>query len=383
MMTKSRFNAPLQVITMTLMFGWPASSQGEEPAPLRQPIGHSLQTPEAKRRIEGLMAQGETREQAFKATVDRSRADQPLQNGKYGFAEPPPLQGVPKAFVSLGATNPAYGIVVEKLHHRLTIFKLNEQHKYEVVKTFRAITGKDPGDKVSRGDLRTPEGIYFITGRMSDDQLPAKYGRMALTLDYPNIYDRRVRKSGSGIWIHATDDPSRLLRPYDTEGCVAVSNEDIVKIAEYVQPFETPVVITKEMTTATEQEIQAPREGALKMIESWRHSWEKSDFKAYMEFYSPNFITLGKKKQDWQKFKNMLSSRRGESIQIGISEPKIIAFENQLLAVFMQNYKSSEHSDFGRKFLYLQWEGDSYRIIAEKWYRSGKTDTAFRDFKPM
>lgn len=383
MMSRRRADTLIPVITVICAFVWPYSSRAEEPNTLRQPIGHSLQTPEAKRRIEGLMAQSENKEQRIKPTIDRSRSDQPLHDGKYGFAEPAPLQGVPKAFVSLGDSNPAYGIVVEKLHHRLTVFKLNDQHRYEVVKTFRAITGKDPGDKISRGDLRTPEGIYFITGRLTDDKLSAKYGRLALTLDYPNIYDRRGRKSGSGIWIHATDDPSRLLRPYDTEGCVAVSNEDIVKIAEYVRPFETPVVITKEMTTATEQELEVPREAAMKMIESWRRSWEKSDFNAYMEYYSPNFISLGKRKQDWQKFKNTLSSRRGDSIQVSISEPKIIAFENQLLAVFMQNYKSSEHTDFGRKFLYLQWEGDRYRIIAEKWYGSSKTETAFRDFKPM
>jgi murein L,D-transpeptidase YafK len=307
----------------------------------------------------------------------------PLVGGKYGFDMPQALNGVPKAFVSLGDSPPAYGIVVEKLHHRLSLFRLKTDKTYEIVKTYRAITGKDPGDKVARGDNRTPEGIYFVTGRLSDEALPAKYGRLALTLDYPNIYDKRARKSGYGIWIHSTDDPSRLQRPYDTEGCVVVSNEDVLELADYITPFETPVVVTKEMTTVQATELEQPRQKATAMIDSWRNAWESSSFENYMEFYSTNFISLGKNKQNWQRYKESLSSRRDGNISVRISEPKIVAFENQLLAVFLQEYRSEEHTDFGRKFLYLKWEGDRYRIIAEKWYRARKPETAFRDFKKM
>jgi hypothetical protein len=112
-------------------------------------------------------------------------------------------------------------------------------------------------------------------------------------------------------------------------------------------------------------------------------AWESSSFENYMEYYSKNFVSLGKNKDSWEKFKQNLSARRDGKINVRISEPKIVAFENQLLAVFMQDYRSEEHSDFGRKFLYLKWEGDRYRIIAEKWYKSRKPETAFRDFKSL
>ena len=293
----------------------------------------------------------------------------PLRDGQYGFAAPQRFAGVPAAFVTLGSRFPTYGIIVEKWHHRLTVFQQKAENQYDIVKTYRAITGKDPGDKVHKGDLRTPEGIYFITGRLSDAQLPSKYGRLALTLDYPNIYDRRQRKSGSGIWIHATDDPNRLLKPFDTEGCVAVSNEDVLDLSKYITPFETPVVITKEMAGTVAEELARPRELALKMIEGWRNSWEKSDFENYMKFYSAQFKTLGRDVRQWEGFKKRLSEQRNTSIKVEISQPKILAFEDQLLAVFEQKYESSQHSDHGKKFLYLQWEGDQYRIIAEKWYK--------------
>lgn len=360
------------------------------------PIGHSLKTPEAQKRIESLIVTGQLQGNSATSAAAAAAADttaevsnvaqgnthdKPLVGGTYGFPEPSKLQGVPKAFVSLGQSPPAYGIVVEKLHHRLSLFKLTENNEYEVIKTYRAITGKDPGDKVSRGDLRTPEGIYFVTGRMNDEELPAKYGRLAFTLDYPNIYDQRQRKSGYGIWIHATDDPTRLQNPFDTEGCVVLSNEDITELQKYIEPFEVPVVITKEMTTARPAELETPRQKALEMVESWRTSWEESDFEGYMGYYSNNFRSLGKNKNQWSSYKKMLSSERKKDIKVTLSEPKIVAFEDQLLVVFLQNYTSKGHSDFGRKFLYLQWEGDRYRIIAEKWYAQKKTETVLRSFK--
>jgi murein L,D-transpeptidase YafK len=348
-----------------------------------KPIGHSLKTPEAQKRIEMMMAnaQQDGKIGPLVAAPAPSKGTQPLVNGRYGFNANGMFQGVPKALVSLGSNTPAYALVVEKLHHRLSIFKLNDNGKYEIVKTYRAISGRDPGDKVSRGDLRTPEGIYFITGRLIDDELPPKYGRMAFTLDYPNIYDKRQRKSGSGIWIHATDDPLRLQKPFDTEGCVVLSNEDISDIEKYINFFEVPVVITKEMTTVAEEELIPTRKKALEMVEAWRLAWESSSFDAYMSYYSKNFRSLGKNKDQWQNFKSKLSSERGNGIQVSISEPKIVAFEDQLLVVFFQDYRSKQHADFGRKFLYLQWEGDRYRIIAEKWYKAPRSETALRTLR--
>lgn len=348
-----------------------------------RPIGHSLRTPEAQKRIEMMMANAhqDGKIGPLVAAPAPSKNTSPLVNGRYGFSATGSFQGVPKALVSLGSNTPAYALIVEKLHHRLSVFRLNENGKYEILKTYRAISGRDPGDKVSRGDLRTPEGIYFVTGRLSDEELPPKYGRMAFTLDYPNIYDKRQRKSGYGIWIHSTDDPARLQKPFDTEGCVVVSNEDIADLEKYINFFEVPVVITKEMTSASEEELLPTRKKALEMVDAWRKAWESSSFDSYMSYYSKNFRSLGKNKNQWESFKAKLSSERGNDIQVTISEPKIVAFEDQLLVVFLQDYKSKQHSDFGRKFLYLQWEGDRYRIIAEKWYKAPRSETALRALK--
>ena len=285
------------------------------------------------------------------------------------------FRGIPSAFIGLGNRQPTYGIVVEKNIHRLTVFKLQEDGNYTVVKTYKAITGKEQGDKKNRGDNRTPEGIYFVVGQKQSAELirklgksASKYGPKALVLDYPNIFDKRLSKTGSGIWIHGVEKETRVLKPFDTEGCVALRNNDVLDISNYISPFETPVVIVDQMYSSPETYIQDKRKNVLNMLETWRKSWEGSDINTYTDFYSDNFYALGKTKSQWENFKKKLAKLRDNSIQVQISEPKILAFKNQLLVEFLQKYTSKDTIDFGRKFLYLQQEGDEFKIISEKWY---------------
>lgn len=346
-----------------------------------QPIGHSLETPQAKQRISSLLAARiQTSVSDTSAIVSADLP--PLVGGQYGFQEPTDFDGVPKALVNLGAPGPQYAIVVEKLHHRLSVFRSDRKNgDVSLIKTYRAITGKDPEAKVTRGDLRTPEGVYFVTGRLPDNALPPKYGRLAFTLDYPNVFDRLQKKSGYGIWIHATDDPRRLEKPFDTEGCVAVSNEDITEIESFIEPGVTPIIITKEMTSTYPVAMEPSRTSALKMVDSWREAWEQSEIDQYMGYYSDSFRQKNYTKNGWRSYKESIARAR-DSISIRLSEPTIVAFEDQLIVTFLQDYSSDGHSDFGVKALYLRWEENRYRIISEEWKPVQKTETALQDLLP-
>lgn len=284
-------------------------------------------------------------------------------------------KSIPSAFISLGNRPATYGIVVEKDAHRLTVFKLEEDGSYAVTKTYRAITGKERGDKKYSGDNRTPEGIYFVVGQKQATELfsrwgkrAVKYGPRAFVLNYPNLYDSRSHKTGFGIWIHGVDRNDRILTPFDTEGCVALTNPDILDVSRYISSWETPVVIVDKMQTVPVDSIQGERSKVLDMLEVWRQSWETSNMPIYSGFYSDAFSSLGKSKQQWEDFKKNLAQIRDNSIQVQISEPKILAFKNQLLVEFFQKYTSKKKSDFGRKFLYLKKEGEQFKIIAEQWY---------------
>ena len=125
----------------------------------------------------------------------------------------------------------ADSIVLDKSDRTLTMFSRGVQ-----VKQYDVALGKNPvGDKVRRGDGRTPEGLYYIEGRN-----PGSKYHLSLRISYPSADDRasaarRGVTPGGDIMIHglppAFATVGALHRQQDwTEGCVAVTNAEIEEI---------------------------------------------------------------------------------------------------------------------------------------------------------
>lgn len=122
----------------------------------------------------------------------------------------------------------ADSIVVEKGERRLTLF-----YRGVAVRKYRVALGKNPvGDKVSIGDYRTPEGVYWIIGRN-----PFSKFYKSLEISYPDsAHETRAAQlgvsPGGNIMIHglppqqANLGASHLLVDW-TEGCIAVTNAEI------------------------------------------------------------------------------------------------------------------------------------------------------------
>lgn len=130
----------------------------------------------------------------------------------------------PKAFS-------ADSMVLDKSERQLTMY-----YRGQKVRTYAVALGKNPvGAKARRGDGRTPEGVYYIEGRN-----PESTYHLSLRISYPNATDRaRAEASGvatgGDIMIHglprAFATVGALHRQQDwTEGCVAVTNEEIEEI---------------------------------------------------------------------------------------------------------------------------------------------------------
>jgi murein L,D-transpeptidase YafK len=118
----------------------------------------------------------------------------------------------------------------------------------QVLKSYRVALGRSPvGAKKQQGDGRTPEGIYTISGRN-----PASAFHRALRISYPNPSDRgRAKRAavnpGGDIMIHGLPNGQGSIgaahRLTDwTEGCIAVTNDEIEEIWRLV-PNGTTVEI--------------------------------------------------------------------------------------------------------------------------------------------
>jgi len=118
----------------------------------------------------------------------------------------------------------------------------------QVVKTYKVALGTAPvGRKERQGDHKTPEGLYVIDSKNAKSQF-----HLSLHISYPNAEDRaRARRMGvspgGAIMIHGLPREfacmGALHRQTDwTDGCVAVTNEEIEEIWELVR-VGTPVEI--------------------------------------------------------------------------------------------------------------------------------------------
>ncbi len=120
-------------------------------------------------------------------------------------------------------------IRVEKSKRKLYIER-NGKILYE----FPINLGNHPvGHKQKEGDGRTPEGSYFIDYNINSK---AAY-KLGLHISYPNDQDllnakKMGVKPGGDVMIHGTS-PERSKRKDWTNGCIAVSNENLDTIQQY------------------------------------------------------------------------------------------------------------------------------------------------------
>jgi murein L,D-transpeptidase YafK len=105
-----------------------------------------------------------------------------------------------------------------------------------IIKIYNIALGRCPrGPKIKDGDGRTPEGTYKIDYRISDSRF-----HRALHISYPSPLDVKRANAlgvppGGGIMIHGIRNGfggiGKFHRLYDwTEGCIAVTNEEIEEI---------------------------------------------------------------------------------------------------------------------------------------------------------
>src|SRR3989338_5743044 len=104
-------------------------------------------------------------------------------------------------------------ILVDKATNNLQLAEYAAD-KYKILKTFHTTVGRVKGDKEDEGDLKTPEGIYRFTARLTPPTLKPKFGVMAFYMDFPNSFDRLAGRTGSHIMLHATNEPDRLKNDY-------------------------------------------------------------------------------------------------------------------------------------------------------------------------
>jgi len=122
-------------------------------------------------------------------------------------------------------------VVVRKGERRMDLMRGSE-----VLRSYKIALGLQPaGPKERAGDFRTPEGRYYLTRRNARSDY-----FLSIQVSYPSDTDLKKAKKGGwdpggSIMIHGLPnrlrhDPAYYLARDWTDGCIAVSNSDMVEI---------------------------------------------------------------------------------------------------------------------------------------------------------
>lgn len=283
-----------------------------------------------------------------------------------------PLDKVPSYLLQL-EPGQKFAFVVDASKYTLYVFE-NDNGKPRYVADYYTTIGRNGTEKAREGDKKTPLGVYHVTGNLQKDYLIKTYGNQstlygdgAFPLNYPNDWDRRLGRNGHGIWLHGVPFDTYSRPPRASDGCVALTNEDLLTISKHVQVGVTPVIISPKVEWVEANAGQQTREALHQSLESWRADWETRDTDKYLRHYSGKFTAGKHDLAAWAQQKRSVNA--GKSwIKIRIDHVSMFLYpgNNDLAVVtFEQDYASSNVSNKMRKRQYWQREGDTWRIVHE------------------
>ena len=262
-----------------------------------------------------------------------------------------------------------YLFVSDKSIPTLWLYKIENSHLTQLHQV-NSIVGIGDGAKKLEGDKITPIGVYEFVDKFT--KLDQYYGPMAFATNYPNLYDRILKRSGSGIWIHGMP-LNGDRKEQNTKGCIAVENN-------FIKQFDKDIDYSKTLLISYDKEMpkveKADLAKILAMLFTWRDAWISNDINQYLSFYAPSF-----KRSDGMGLKSFSSYKtrvfkKNEKKTIKISQINLSPYPNQegkklFRLSFMQKYNAFKgnmqtYSSRDYKELYVEIKDNKAMIIIEK-----------------
>ena len=254
-------------------------------------------------------------------------------------------------------------LAVDKDEQRLLFFQ--RMSPLKLAKQFPCTTGQADGDKSNVGDLRTPEGVYFLGGRIPHSLDFELYGDIAYSLNYPNPIDRINGKTGSGIWLHGR---GKTLVPRDTRGCVALTVPDIQDLEAEVENG-MPVVIAQDVAWSQEGgEEEKMAQLLVERLKTWARDWERRD-PAFFNHYDAVRMTLSERR-DFKGFidhkKNVFDAKSW--IHVMVDNIQVVRGPDYWVTWFDQYYRTpGMSSTTGKRFYWQQGPDGEWRIVGREY----------------
>jgi murein L,D-transpeptidase YafK len=289
---------------------------------------------------------------------------------------------LPEVVVQMNELFSHHVLVAEKSTHQLHLFK-NDKDQPKLMKTYQMATGKKAGDKIFQGDFRTPEGIYHFNQFLTHEDLIKRHGKAgeiygvgAFVMNYPNPIDQRKGKTGGGIWLHSTNDETRIDKGLDSRGCIVAHNGELIELSKYIELNRTNMIVVDRLNFLSEKTWTTSKNKLNNFVSSWIKAWEEEDIKAYLSHYHQKEFAdkyRGNYSQ-FKQYKRAVFNNPGKPL-VKISNLSMMKSKDYAVATFVQHYESKTIKDVGMKSLYLKRdEYYNWKIVSEQWSKSGITE---------
>ncbi|KQW99179.1 hypothetical protein ASC94_31185 [Massilia sp. Root418] len=271
----------------------------------------------------------------------------------------------PRALLQL-RKDQRHALIVDARRSRAYLYE-HRNGEIRYVSGYYFSQGKLGVNKVKEGDMRTPVGVYYISGRLPGAKLPDFYGKGALPLDYPNSWDKLNGRSGSGIWIHGVPPETFSRAPLSTDGCVVVSNDDLQKLSRIVEVDKTPIVIGDQVEFVKPGVRENDRKLADSLLEGWRRDAEQRDGGQLRTHYSARFKSAGDEKADaWIARQQFLPGAKRVRVTLqDTSHFRQPSREDIIISTFTQQTAVGKFRHAVRLRQYWAREGADWKIVSE------------------
>jgi hypothetical protein len=160
--------------------------------------------------------------------------------------------------------------------------------------------------------------------------------------------------------LHGTNEPERLKKDYDSEGCIVSENANILKAINFVDVSQSPILVYNEL----KPDYLKPATGLKEFFQGWLTSWSNKDLENYIKSYSEQFSFNKMDKKKFREYKNSLN-KRYKFIKVTAKDVQYFTHPKYNVIVFSQRYESSAFKLDSLKMLYVRFEEGQWRILKE------------------
>lgn len=254
-------------------------------------------------------------------------------------------------------------IICDKSKPEVTLYKYIGNKLTQDSKA-KAIVGGGKGDKLKKGDLKTPTGSYDFVNKVKG---PTNfYGPFSFYTDYPNLYDIVNQKTGNGIWMHG--EPLDGNRTNNSKGCVVLNNQYLQEVEKKIDYKKTVLIIDDNALTKTSKDEIAI---ILASMFQWKKAWAENNLKGYLDYYADDFRRFdGMNKKAFSDYKNRIFGKKEVKTIIFRDfeiTPNPTSTGDKIFKIkFYEDYSAPSNKFKGYKDMFARVSNGKMQIVAER-----------------